>query len=510
MRHRSPTARPLALLGSIAALLLAPSVASANLITVNDPGDPFSTGCTLHGAIDNANAGTALHNCAAGTAGPDGIDFNLPPSTTISLAGPLPDITQGLSITGPGSGQLTITGNDLYRPVLIDPGVTVDISGLTITHGCGCPGAGGGIQNSGMLSLTDVLLTNSMAAATSAATNNFAEGGGIHNASGATLSLLRSTISGNTVLASGGTSQNGANGGGIMNRGTLLIDRSTVSGNHATAVAVSPATTNVRGGGIDTDGPVATGRSTISGNIASGTGGATNSTAGGGISAFNDPLDVTISLDRTTVSGNSVIGDVGNAQAGGVQGFGSNFTVTSSTISGNSALSAANLTLGATSKEFKNTIVSNPLGGGLNCASPTATSLGFNIEDGTSCGFAQSTDHPDTDPMIAALADNGGPTMTMALLTGSPAIDQGLLTPGETTDQRVLTRPIDFPAIPNAPGGDGTDIGAFEIQLPVVPPPTSPATTSPTTTAPAPVAKKKCKKGRKLKHGKCVKKKHKL
>jgi hypothetical protein len=507
MRHRSPAARPLALVGSIAALLLVPSVASANTITVNDPGDPFSTGCTLHGAIDNANAGNALHNCSSGSGGPDVIEFNLPPSTTISLAGPLPDITQGLTITGPGLGQLTVTGNDLYRPILVDPGVTVGVSGLTITHGCACPGGGGGggILNSGLLSLTDVLLTSSTAAVTAAATNNFAEGGGIENDSGATLSLLRSTISGNTVMASGATSQNGANGGGIMNRGTLLIDRSTVSGNHATAVAGIGATTNVRGGGIDTDGPVATGRSTISGNTASGTGGAVNSTAGGGISAFNDPADVTISLDRTTVSGNSVVGTAGQAQAGGVQGFGSNFTVTSSTISGNSALSSANLTLGATTKEFKNTIISNPLGGGLNCGTPTATSVGFNLEDGTSCGFGL-LDHPNTDPMLAALADNGGPTLTMALLTGSPAIDQGLSTPLETTDQRVLARPVDFPSIPNAPGGDGTDIGSFEVQVPVTPPP---STTPPSTTPPTTTPKKKCKKGRKLKKGKCVKKKRK-
>src|SRR4051794_30908450 len=106
MRYGSRAARPLALLGSTAALLLVPSLASASTITVNDPGDPFSTGCTLHGGTDNATpAPPALHTCAAGTAGPDVIDFNLPPSTTISLAGSLPDIDQGLSITGPGLGQ---------------------------------------------------------------------------------------------------------------------------------------------------------------------------------------------------------------------------------------------------------------------------------------------------------------------------------------------------------------------------------------------------------------------
>ena len=49
----------------------------------------------------------------------------------------------------------------------------------------------------------------------------------------------------------------------------------------------------------------------------------------------------------------------------------------------------------------------------------------------------------------------------MALLPGSPAIDQGKSF-GITTDQRGRARPYDFPAIPNAGGGDGSDIGAFE------------------------------------------------
>jgi hypothetical protein len=49
------------------------------------------------------------------------------------------------------------------------------------------------------------------------------------------------------------------------------------------------------------------------------------------------------------------------------------------------------------------------------------------------------------------------------LLRGSPAIDQGKRF-GESTDQRGMHRPYDFPSIPNASGGDGTDIGAFELE----------------------------------------------
>src|SRR5207248_9403932 len=61
------------------------------------------------------------------------------------------------------------------------------------------------------------------------------------------------------------------------------------------------------------------------------------------------------------------------------------------------------------------------------------------------------------DPKIGPLQNNGGPTLTIALLPTSPAIDQGSVS-GLTTDQRGRPRPIDNPAIPNALGGDGSDI----------------------------------------------------
>ena len=50
----------------------------------------------------------------------------------------------------------------------------------------------------------------------------------------------------------------------------------------------------------------------------------------------------------------------------------------------------------------------------------------------------------------------------MALVTNSPAIDRGFSF-SLTSDQRGRSRPFDDPTIPNAPGGDGSDIGAVEI-----------------------------------------------
>ncbi len=70
-------------------------------------------------------------------------------------------------------------------------------------------------------------------------------------------------------------------------------------------------------------------------------------------------------------------------------------------------------------------------------------------------------DQTYTNAQLGPLQDNGGPTATMALLPGSPALDKGKSL-GVTTDQRGLARPVDISYTPNATGGDGSDIGAFE------------------------------------------------
>jgi hypothetical protein len=65
------------------------------------------------------------------------------------------------------------------------------------------------------------------------------------------------------------------------------------------------------------------------------------------------------------------------------------------------------------------------------------------------------------DPQLGPLQSNGGPTQTMAPSEGSPVVDAGSAF-GLTSDQRGLGRPFDFAPIVNA--GDGSDIGAVELQ----------------------------------------------
>ena len=452
-----------------------PGLADATTIPVDSTLDTTGGGiCTLRDAINAANANSGFGTCPAGQPSPtvDTIDLKAVGGPTIMLTADLPLISSNLDIVGPGSALLAVDGAGLHRPFRSTSGsITDSISGLTITHGfcdTSCPGgaAGAGIFSSGTLTLTDVTVNNNTTSATGGA-NAFPEGGGILN-NGGTVHLVLSTVTGNIASATNATSQNGPNGGGIFNNGTLTLDRSTVAANQAMANAGGVGTNaGANGGGIDHfSGTLTISRSTIIGNSVTASGASVaNSAHGGGIGMAN-AASIALTLDRSTVTGNSVsAGSPASSQGGGgidANGFtGSSVAVISSTISGNSApAGAANLVPAGATRSIKNSIVSNPLGGGVNCSSTNTGSLGFNIESANSCGFNQAGDQPNTDPILDIPNGNGGPTRTMALLAGSPAIDAGLSSVGESVDQRGLSRPSDFLDIANGPGGDGTDIGA--------------------------------------------------
>lgn len=180
----------------------------------------------------------------------------------------------------------------------------------------------------------------------------------------------------------------------------------------------------------------------------------------------------TLTMTNCTVSGNTAY-----LHAGGIKNDGV-ITLQSCTVTNNDS-DFDNLSGGiwnsagpANAATLQNTIVAG--NGGVDCPNLLGafTSLGYNIvgEFGTSVGNPTITattgdqfDVSDASVQLGSLANNGGPTPTNALGAGSIAIDQGKSF-GLTTDQRGDTRPCDQASVTNAAGGDGSDVGAFEVQ----------------------------------------------
>jgi hypothetical protein len=176
-----------------------------------------------------------------------------------------------------------------------------------------------------------------------------------------------------------------------------------------------------------------------------------------------------LTVINSTVSGNSagLGGGIINAGDGGS----ASLTVINSTFSGNSAIGGGGSIYntgfhGSATLKIGSTILNaGPLGGNIVNRSATVTSEGYNLSSDDGGGFLTATgDQTNTPPLIGPLQDNGGPTFTQAPLCGSPAIDAGTNFSGSATDQRGLPRTFDDPGIANAPGSDGTDIGAVERQ----------------------------------------------
>jgi len=136
--------------------------------------------------------------------------------------------------------------------------------------------------------------------------------------------------------------------------------------------------------------------------------------------------------------------------------------LTYTTVASNTATSGADgIHVDFSPVLLQNTIVA--YNGTTNCDGGVMTSNGYNLEDANTCGFSATGDITDTNPLLGPLADNGGDTLTHALLGGSPAIDNGTCVAGITTDQRGVTRPQ----------GGTCDMGAYEsegggVYLPII------------------------------------------
>jgi parallel beta-helix repeat protein len=270
------------------------------------------------------------------------------------------------------------------------------------------------------------------------------------------------TISGLTIT----NSMTSGSGGGIVNNHSTL----TVSNCYLVNNSAADFGGGIFNNGSATGGPatLAVVASTFSGNYSAGGGAIYNSGSGSG--------SATLSLTNCTLSTNSA----GPGHGGGVYNDGGSGTATCAlwacTLSGNTASDTgggvfSSRTTGSAIVTFANTILQAGASG-ANFASDNSSvgSSGYNLSSDNPGGwFTMGTlgNQPNTDPKLGPLRDNGGPTPTHALLSNSPAIDKGKSF-GFTTDQRGAPRPFDYSWSTNANGGDGSDIGAFELGSPTL------------------------------------------
>lgn len=312
-------------------------------------------------------------------------------------------IRKDLTIKGVGESNKLIPSR-YGRVLTVDDGAVVTLSNLVIRGGDEALRGGGlSVTDGAQVTLRDVTVTDNKLSGV----NLSGQGGGIYvGCSGpyipTSLTMVRTTVSGNTVRTT--TVSQDASGGGIHvgGCGTATITNSTIAGNKATATAA-----RAYGGGITVDGAATITHTTIVGNTASDGGSSSSSadTSGGGLRVIYG----IVLLEATIIAGNRA--ETGKAcDTGGSQ-----------------------------------------LG-----------SLGYNIIDivGGCDGVTNGVVHDQVgtkanpvDPLLGKLALNGGLTRSMLPKPASPALDAIPAISCEVNgDQRQRQRP----------NGDGCDIGAVE------------------------------------------------
>jgi hypothetical protein len=329
---------------------------------------------------------------AAHTAAQDTIEFLTPGTITLNPAlGPLV-----LSDAHPLEIRALYQGwvtisGGDHTQVFAITGGTVAMSNLVISHGFSSD-LGGGIINYGNLTLTDCILDHEAC---------FGDGGGLFNSGN--LTLTGCILDHDTA---------GFEGGGLYNDGlNVALTGCTLSNDSASF-----------GGGMINQGKATLTNCTLSNNSA---------TYGGGMM-----IEGTATLTNCTLSNNSA------TYGGGIYNeLGSSVNLTNTIVAGNSA----------------------PTGPDIDNRGTVSTADHNLIGDGTDSGISNGVNgnqvggngNPVINPRLGPLADNGGPTQTLALLPGSPAIGKADNAAAPHTDQRGHVR-LDE-------SGETTDIGAFEL-----------------------------------------------
>jgi len=380
---------------------------SSYLVTTT--ADSFAVG-TLRSAVGWANLSSNANPASISNPAPNTIVFDTsgvfstPQTITLNqFLGTLEfsGTSVPVAVEGPVAAEVSVSGGGKVGVFQVDAGVTASLIDLTITDGSS--GLGGGVANGGTVAIDDCVLSN-----------NTANGGGALSNVG-DLTLTDSTLIGNST--------NLDFGGAVSNNGTMSVTDSTLADNLA-----------VEGGGaIITNVSLTLTNVTITGNSAA--------TIGGGIYETGG----TLTCVNVTIAGNSAGqgGTGGGLEVDGGAAVIDN-TIVALNVSGNGAHG-------------------NPSDIAVN--SPGTLSGSYNlIGTGGSGGLADGVNGNQVgvaNPGLGPLANNGGPTETMALLAGSPAIDKGKASISgvsvPTLDQRGAQR---GPMAINA--GPVPDVGAYE------------------------------------------------
>ena len=442
-------------------------------------------------SLADSGAGSLRAQVAASAAG-DTIQFSV--SGTIILNSAI-SIGHTLFVQGPGPSALVVDANHVDRAFIIGINSTNVLSGMTITNGyvVGAKGLDGGLGQDGTAgdsayggAILDqgnsIILSNCWLVANLTYGGQGGRGGD-------------NLFGGIMTPGSGGDGGNGIGGAVYSSSKYVAVVNCTFSANRAVGgdggdggTNYNPATGVIggaggqagvgQGGAIDVSAVPIAGftDSTFSGNRVGGGlggkggdnvngpgghGGDGGAGGGGAISTFK----VSSFLSCTIVS-NSAFGGIGGSGgngtpvgAGGTSGSGTAGGVVGYVVTCNNPIA--------------NTILADNLASSVDSNYFMAfRDDGYNFigsDDFALCPWSATTQvgtillplHPQLRP----LAQNGGGLPTHATTLTSPATDAGFSF-GLTTDERNAPRPYDFSSIPNAAGGDGSDIGAFELGRP--------------------------------------------
>jgi predicted outer membrane repeat protein len=391
--------------------------------------------CNLREAITAANDYAIFRDCPAG----NGADTIVITATgTILLNSILPNITEAVSIIGPGADSLTIDADETYRIFRFDsaePGEQFRLEKMTLLDGLRS------FEPAAVYVLDDVdLVMEDMVISGMRLNPN---GSGAVSGQNASITIRRSTFFNN------GSDNGSGSAIQVSSSTTVVIEDSTFENNFVND------STNVGGAiSIGNGCNVTIRRSTFSGNTAGDRGGA--------IAMFAS--NAVLNIESSTFANNSA-GNSGGA-----------IDINAGTVSIKNSLFAFN--------QISGVVVGDPTRNINLTGSGVINTLGYNAiadNSGAAVVFPAGAPNVNDDYVGTALAtlnvqigligDNGGPTRTHAILPGSPLIDAGSCT-GEPYDQRRYSnlaggRIVDRPV---ANADDGCDIGAFELgaQAPVL------------------------------------------